>query len=219
MKQISTALQMYVQDYDEMFPRTMETVSTGTPQTISWWAVHNYQEALNPYIKMGRGTANRASVWWDPSDPDRSSPYMWGSFTANGFVTAIPQTLAAVGSPASTIFATLRQRDWDKVVGVKLPATPPPASDGFWVSEYFDMCLDPWADTGSSSHPYHYSKGLCVPPCSLFPNDANCGDWDKQIDTARYNGSVLISYLDGHVKAGRLSQTYRSPADNDWDLK
>ena len=72
-KQIITAVLMYAQDYDEYFPRTMETESTGFPLTVSWWAIHNYQAAIEAYIKNGRGADNKGNIWWDPSDPDRAA--------------------------------------------------------------------------------------------------------------------------------------------------
>ena len=104
LKQIGTAVMMYLQDYDEAFPMTMDTQS-GVPQTVSYWAIQNYHGAVEPYIKMGRGQQNKQNIWWDPSDPDRSVPAMWGSFTDNGFLTGTPRTLAGIGA----IFAISRQ--------------------------------------------------------------------------------------------------------------
>ena len=69
MRQIGTAVQMYLNDYDEGYPFTMAIINR-MPNTVNYWAVHNYQAALEPYIKMDCGLCNKQNVWWDPSDPD-----------------------------------------------------------------------------------------------------------------------------------------------------
>lgn len=218
LKQISIAVQMYLQDYDEIFPMTMETVSHGRPDTVSYWATQNYQEALNPYIKMGRGTEKKESVWFDPGDPDRQQPAMWGSFTDNGLITGVPRALASITAPAATVYATLRADHWAQRVGVTVPTPLPVQSDAFWQSEYFDMCLDPWDEGAAEGASYHWSKGEALPPCSLFPSATPCGAWDLQIAKKRYGERTLIAYCDGHVKATLFESTWRAPADNDWDL-
>jgi prepilin-type N-terminal cleavage/methylation domain-containing protein len=219
LRQIGNAVLMYCQDHDETFPITMETVSSGTPTTVSYWAVEGYHGALDPYIKMGRGQQDKGSVWWDPSDPDRDVPAMWGSFTDNGFLTGVPRALADIAAPAATVYAVLRADRWADLVGVTPPDPLPPAADPFWRSEFFDMCLDPWDEAAAPGTAYHWRQGRAVPPCSLFPAASPCGDWDRQIAKNRYAGMTLIAYADGHVKPTRFERTYRAPDDNDWDLR
>lgn len=219
LKQIGLAVLMYTQDYDETYPMTMETVSTGNPQTVSYWAVQGYQGALNPYIKTGRGVEKKENVWFDPSDPERSLPAMWGSYSDNGLITGVPRTLAAVASPAGTVYAVLRGDNWQQLTGVTAPSPLPAASDPFWQSVYFDMCIDTWDPAAAAGAKYHWSQGNALPPCSLFPNVSPCGNWDTLISKKRYQNNTLIAYTDGHVKAGRFEQTWRSPDDNEWDVK
>lgn len=218
MKQIVLATTMYVQDYDETYPMTMETISSGVPVTVSYWAVQNYQAALNPYIKMGRGTENKQNVWFDPADPDRSVPAMWGSFSDNGLLTGVPRTLSSIATPASTIYATLRGDNWSRIVGVSVPNPLPPTDHLFWQSEFFDMCLDPWDENALAGSRYAWTQGNALPPCSLFPAVAPCGTWDTQINKIRYSANTLFAYSDGHVRAGRFEQTFRSTTDTDWDI-
>ena len=107
-----------------------------------------------------------------------------------------------------------------RITGIT-PPNPLPVNnpnDPFWVSEFFDMCLDPWEETTDVSHPYHWSKGRAQPPCSLFPNAANCGDWDEQIAKTRYQGGTAALYADGHAKHVRFPQTYRAIDDNQWSI-
>jgi prepilin-type N-terminal cleavage/methylation domain len=224
LKQIGLAQLMYAQDYDETFPRTMVIDEhTGTPVTIGWEVIHNYQETLEPYIKMGRGAASggregsKGNVWWDPSDPDRDRELMWGSFLANGYITGVPRTQAEIAAPAATVFMALRQRDWHEVFGLTYPATTPAPGDAWYHSEYYDMCFDPWEPEDANS-PYHWRTGRVPPPCSLFPGSPGCSHWDATLDKTRYGGSTLFSYVDGHVKVGRFAHSYRSPEDNDFDL-
>ncbi len=218
LKQISNAVLMYLQDYDETFPMTMETISSGKPDTVSYWATQNYQEALNPYIKMGRGVEKKENVWFDPGDPDKQQATMWGSFTDNGLITGVPRALASIAEPAATVYATLRGDKWAQLVGVTIPSPLPPQSAPFWQSEYFDMCLDPWDESAPSTSSYHWSKGSVLPPCSLFPTASPCGTWDTQIAKRRYGNMTLIGYCDGHVKAVPFERTWRSVTDNDWDM-
>jgi prepilin-type N-terminal cleavage/methylation domain-containing protein len=218
LKQIGLAVLQYVQDYDESFPMTMDTLS-GTPQTVSYWAVHNYHGAVEPYIRMGRGQQSKSNVWWDPSDPDRDVPAMWGSFTDNGYITGTPRVLSDIGAPAGTVYAILRRERWAATVGINPPDPLPDEADAFWRSEFFDMCLDPWQVSAGEGDAYHWKQGSALPPCSLFPAAAPCGTWDNQIDKKRYQERTLAAYCDGHVKSIRFEQTFRSPEENDWDLR
>lgn len=220
MKQIALAATMYADDHDETYPRTMalDPANPTVPLTVSWQAVHNYQELLNPYIRMGRGTTNKGSVWWDPSDPERSARFMWGSFTHNGMLTGVVRRKSEVAKTSETVFATLRADRWEAATGVKAPSGNPGANDPFWASVYFDMCVDPWELQGNQASPFHWSKGMALPPCSLYPTASPCGQWDIALDPTRYNNGTLLSYADGHAKWGYFSRTFRTPTDNDWDI-
>ena len=243
LKQIMTASIMYAGDHDDVLPRTMDT-SRGFPETISWWAVGNYQRALNPYIKMGRGGVedgggfgSKNSVWFDPADPDRNVPAMWGSYANNGFMTGMDRVMTTIEDPAGTIHSALRIGNWSRAVGRPVPS-PLPVNDPnheFWSSEFFDICFDPWdVERDAASGPYHFSKGKAAPPCSRFPNEPHCQGWNGQLDgewselidgmprrpkgTSRYGSVQLFSFTDGHAKALPFATTYRSPQDNMWSV-
>lgn len=218
LKQIGTAMLLYAQDYDEAFPMTMETESTGQPTTIGYWATSGYQAAIDAYIRTGHGVTKRESIWWDPSDPDKGKPALWGSFVANGLMTATSCTLSRVSQPSATIYSTLRADSWDKVSGVVPPSPLPDRHHSFWHSEYFDLCLDVWMPETETPNGSDWRTGNAVPPCSLFPNDQGCGNWDIGISKHRYHGRTLVVYLDGHVSSASFTSTYRSATENQWDL-
>lgn len=234
LKQLGTAVQMYLGDYDDRYPRTMDT-STGSVETVGWWAVGNYQTALDPYIKQGRGGVGdgqvngRDKVWFDAMDPDRQVNYMWGSYSANGFLTGnevISQT--ALPTTSSMVFKTLREQNWDEVVGVTLPGSPPPNNDPFWMSDYFDMCLDPW-DEDDPNSPYFWTRGVAAPPCSIFPGEAGCEDWDQEIDgrfadfgeshKPRYGRGQNYLMADTSVSVMPFERTYESVERNMWRIR
>ncbi|RYG60650.1 prepilin-type N-terminal cleavage/methylation domain-containing protein, partial [bacterium] len=48
LKQLGVATVLYANDHEDVLARTMDT-SGGFPITVSWWAVGNYQRALEPY--------------------------------------------------------------------------------------------------------------------------------------------------------------------------
>jgi len=218
LKQIGTAMLMYAQDYDESLPMTMETESTGQPTTIGYWATSSYQAAIDAYIRTGHGVTQRGSIWWDPSDPDKGKPALWGSFVANGLLTATRRTLAGVSKPSATVYSTLRADNWDKVSGVVPPSPLPDRHHSFWLSEYFDLCLDVWIPAAETTSGQDWHAGNAVPPCSLFPATSGCGDWDTGISKHRYHGRTLVLYLDGHAVSATFASTYDSVADNQWDL-
>lgn len=244
LKQLGTATMMYLGDHDDVYPRTMDT-SSGFPETISWWSPGNFQRALDPYIKSGRGGVNeqgtapaKGSIWFDPADPDRNLPAMWGSYANNGFLTGMHRPASTIDQPSSTVFSGLRIGSWARAVGAEIPSPLPVSEIGhpFWTSEFFDICFDPWsADRTDLGSPYHVSQERAAPPCSRFPNDARCEDWNGQLDgewnenlhglpraprgNTRYGTVQTFLFADGSVRALPFAATYRSPDDNMWSIR
>ena len=216
LKQIQTSIVMYGTDFDGYFPRVQESDGNGTWTVVSWFAVHFYQEALQPYVDQQRGTTDKLNVWWDPADPSKNMPYMWGSFIDNGLLTCDNNGEANIENPSNTIYSGLRAKDWDVQSGTApLPVPAPPLSDPFWTSEYFDFGIDPYEKVDKTSR-YWWSNGKIFPPCSLFPNDPYCADWQPLVDTQRYAGKAPYSFVDGHVKILPFAATYRASNDNMW---
>lgn len=239
-KQITTAMLMYAGDWDERFARTQTSDNPGAPGYISWWSTSYFEEALNAYIKNGKGGVNagggqsdRGNIWWDPSDPDKSDPAMWGSIRINGLVTGVTRSLADITAPAHTIFMTLhveRWKDYECATGTPASCEPNPLpvndpDNPFWFSDYFDICLNPWSYANSPADVFYWGKGLASPPCEKFPNDPNCIDeymsidgryWNFPPERPRYAGGHPFAFLDGHVKMLPFDATYVSPTDNMW---
>jgi len=118
-KQIDLALLMYSSDYDGRYARTQTTDNPGVPGYIGWWSVGYYEQALNSYIQDGKGgvssgdqVGNRSSVWWDPSDPDKNDPPMFGSMRNNGLITGTARSESDLTKPSNTIFMTLHVEHW-----------------------------------------------------------------------------------------------------------
>ncbi len=244
LKQIGTAVILYTNDNDDVYPRTMDT-STGFPETISWWAVANYQRALEPYMKSGRGGINeqglapaKGSVWFDPVDPDKNVPVMWGSYANSGFMTGMNRNGSTIEAPSNTIYSALRAGRWARAVGAVVPSPLPIANgnDPFWSSEFFDICFDPWTeDRTNLASPYHFSTERAAPPCSRFPNDPFCEDWNGQVDgewnenlhglprtprgETRYGTVQIFSFADSSARAMPFAATYRSTTDNMWSVR
>jgi prepilin-type N-terminal cleavage/methylation domain-containing protein/prepilin-type processing-associated H-X9-DG protein len=240
-KQIDTAMLMYVGDWDEKLARTQTTDNPGVPGYISWWSTSYYEEALNAYIKNGKGGVNagggqsdRGNVWWDPSDPDKSDPAMWGSIRNNGLITGTSLALSQITAPAHTIFMTLHTERWKDYECATGPASacepsPLPVNDpnnAFWFSDYFDICLNPWSYASNPTDAFYWAKGLASPPCEKFPNDASCIYEYQSIDGRyfgnsppehpRYAGGHPFAFMDGHVKMLSFDASYVSPTDNMW---
>jgi prepilin-type N-terminal cleavage/methylation domain-containing protein len=229
VRQLGLATLMYAGDHDDRLPRTMRTAPSdpnAPPVTIGWWSIGNYQESLGAYIRNGKGgvserdAGSKGSVWFDPADPDRSQPTMWGSFSDNGYVTGVPRNLSEFGDPSGTVYHSLRARDWSRVTGVPVPPDwrSLAKEHPFWSSAYFDMCLDPWSVSADPADPFHWTHGRVAPPASLFPSHPNARAWDL-IDKDRYGKVQLYSFVDGSAKAMPFARTYASPEQNLWDVR
>ena len=243
LKQIGTAITMYNADYDEKFPRTQETLNPDEPTFISYWSTHYYQESLNVYISMGKGGVNsnggasaKDNVWFDPSDPDKDIPVMWGSFVNNGLVTGTNRSLSDITAPANTIVSTLRTRNYVEFTTSGPLPNPIPVSnvnDPFWQSNFFDICLNPWGagDHSGSTDPFYWGNGKATPPADLFPHaphtDATDSSyWSNGIDgryfqmypgdKPRYGNGQLYLFVDGHSKYMPFASTYKGVNDNMW---
>jgi prepilin-type N-terminal cleavage/methylation domain-containing protein/prepilin-type processing-associated H-X9-DG protein len=240
MKQITLAMLMYSDDWDEKFARTQTSDNPGIPGYISWWSTGYYEQALNTYIENGKGgvnaqgaEGNRSDVWWDPSDPDKADPPMWGSIRNNGLVTGVSRSSSDITAPAHTIFMTLRLERWKDYQcqvdgGANCEPDPLPVNDPndpFWFSDYFDICLNPWSYASLPTDVFYWAKGLASPPCEKFPNDPNCiyeyqtidgRYWNFPPERPRYAGGHPFAFMDGHVKMLSFDATYISPTDNMW---
>ncbi len=238
MRQIALAATMYTDDNKERFPCTMIPPPGGIPETINFWDVQAYQAALEQYISEMRGGVDESghersknNVWYDPADPDKNVPAMWGSYQDNGLITGAGCKLGDIHRPSSCIFATLRHRNWSAVVGVPVPDPLPveTPADPFWQSEFFDMCLDPWSDSTDPADPYYWKRGRAAPPADLFPGEPGASEWSNQIDgrhpneapdrRSRYGKGQWYSFTDGHVAFLQFEDTYRSPQNNMWSIK
>ena len=241
-RQIDTAMIMYAGDDDGRYARTQTSDNPGRPGYISWWSTGYYQEALNAYIKGGKGgvaangkTNDRGNVWWDPSDPDESDPAMWGSVRNNGLVTGVTRSESDLTKPSDTIFFTLRVENWkgyqcDTGDGSSCEPTPLPVSDPndpFWFSDYMDICLNPWSVSSDPGDTYYWAKGKAAPPCDRFPDDPECLPTEYRSIDGRYRnappehprysgGTITFAFMDGHVRMAPFDATYRSPDDTMW---
>lgn len=238
MRQIVVAALMYCDANREHFPSTMEVGPDGMPTTINYWDITAYQAALDEYISGMRGGVredgserHKGNVWFDPGDPDRNVKAMWGSFTDNGMITGVGAKLRDIQRTSSCVFSTLRHSKWDQVVGVTVPDLLPVSSpdDPFWSSEYFDMCLDPWSESTSTSDPYYWQNGRAAPPAELFPGAPGATAWAQQVDgrhpvtsparRSRYGEGQWYSYCDGHVEFLRFERTYQQIEANHWSVR
>jgi len=248
-KQICTAVLMYCTDHDDMFPRTQDTLNEGEPSFISYWSAHIYERALDPYIKNGIGgvagdgqKSGRGSIWYDPTDPMKDDPSMWGSFCNNGLVTGTRRNYSEIQRPSYTILNASRTADWSRFQGI-VPPSPLPVSDPndpFWTSDWWDICINPWfkgLTAEDTANPYHWTHGRAVPPSTLGrldylgPIDPTGFSWDQGIDglthadndpskpllaKPRYGSGQTYGFTDGHAKFLPFAATYRSVNDNMW---
>jgi prepilin-type N-terminal cleavage/methylation domain-containing protein/prepilin-type processing-associated H-X9-DG protein len=208
-KQIALGIQMYIQDYDETLPPLMyappgiDIFAYGDPQVTYTWP-----EMVQPYVKNwdlfrcpadGQANLNQyLTNWGYPAnssqkviDYARSTACNYGynyvylapiSGAAPNWVST-PQSLAAVSQPASTVLIT-NSTAWGA------SGTPPNCQgvNGGWFSN------DPPSSDFSNTTAWNGGWRLDNVSCK----------WDRFGGMyPRHTGSVLIAWVDGHVKAHR----------------
>jgi prepilin-type N-terminal cleavage/methylation domain-containing protein/prepilin-type processing-associated H-X9-DG protein len=214
LKQLGTAIMMYTQDYDEVYP-------TGLQE--SWWD-NTWYRVVGPYVK-------NIQVFRCPSDPGKDPPaaFSWAgprlSYVANGYMldrggwrvvgvmgmaqawmAGTTQSLAGVGRVAETVMLTERLHVWPT-------ATTDPGNVLMWGPGAFVDGQGWWQSLGSPS----------LIPDGTRPVLAN------RRDPSGPNGCIIpmhseranFLFADGHVKAMTPSQTNPGgnarPQDNMWD--
>lgn len=237
MRQIVIAATLYAEDNQDRFPATMISDTDELPGTISFWDVQSYQNNLSSYIagikggidNYGKINSNR-KIWFDPLDPDKIYPVMWGSFIDNGFVTGVGVKQSSFRNSGNTIYSTLRHSQWSKVTGITIPNPLPINSvdHPFWMSEFFDMCLDPWSTSSNIENDYHWKHGKAIPPIELFPKVKYATPWSYQIEgrnpsilvkqMGRYGKLGFYSFCDGSVRRLLFETTYQDAENNYWSI-
>ncbi len=217
LKQLGTAVLMYAQDYDEVFP-------TGLQE--SWWD-NTWYRTVAPYVK-------NIQVFRCPSDRDPNPPaaYSWAaprlSYVSNGYMVwrnnawrvvgvmgmaqswmgTLSQPMSAVNRPADTVMLTERLHVWPT-------AASDPGNVLMWGPGCFVSGVNWWDSSGG---PSLLPDGSRAPTASKYdPTGPNGGIIPMHAEKANF------LFADGHVKAMVPSQTNpdgtNRPQDNMWDAE
>lgn len=203
-KQISTALLMYVQDYDETYPLAQRSPS-GSENPNATYTPVPWQWVINPYIKNGDHTATVntgtlemvGGVWNCPSFPDPKQPRQYGInvhiagdesiYGYNDFGALYASaTLAQLSTPASKILVAEKgymggasgtgadTKDWSDVKLMTL--------EWAWDANNFDLSEEKRANTDNDSQ-------------------KNAWPWAAIMPRFRHTGTCNMIFADGHAKA------------------
>ncbi|HZP80078.1 MAG TPA: DUF1559 domain-containing protein [Chthonomonadaceae bacterium] len=207
-KQLGLAIQMYVQDYDEVMPM----LESGGAQ----FAQFTWPQMIMPYMKNWQlircpsdGAANDQTYlspshcWFCSSPPTQSQIEVMRGYQANyGYNYAflspgnsldqyIGVALAAIAQPAATVELADSTTWW-------ATGTPPNCTpiEGGWFSEDAPAILDANGNNYANTTLYYFG---------WFFNDATHGcSWQRYGGAyPRHNGIMNIVWVDGHVKGSR----------------
>lgn len=192
LKQIGTALLMYVQDYDEVYPnRRFEPFDTSNNNAR--YDDNSWRSVIQPYVKNTR-------ILVCPSNPDNDTP-SWdpefpvsyaANFTDPGSVPADGKGRGLFGQQRSP--------------GVSLAEISRP-SELIAVTEIEKV---PWVtfvvDRGDMSHTWALGKYNGQTFTNVYTNALFKG----------HSGMTNYLFADGHVKAFRPTQTYKTGVFNYW---
>ena len=202
-KQIALGATMYIQDYDESFPRVY---ISPPPSPRQPWASFTWEDAIGPYIKNGTVTVTWAStdgspvtitgggIWLCPSQPDANARNVYGgndtifrdSLYGDSAVPAgsreIPvTTLSQITRPADIVLFG-ENNEIDSYDGSDIRLT----GDAYW------QCGTTWQCSGPNSSA-QWDK-------DLTGNETDVWKW-AQTTRYRHNGVANMAFADGHVKA------------------
>jgi prepilin-type N-terminal cleavage/methylation domain-containing protein/prepilin-type processing-associated H-X9-DG protein len=199
LKQIGLGAMMYIQDYDETFPKL---VITPPPAPRQSWATFTWQDAIGPYVKNGTITVTWAStdgspvtltaggIWLCPSQPDGNARTVYGGndtiFTAlnygNGSGPMPATTQAKLGRVADIVLISENNEidQWDGIGDPRL------TGDAYW------QCGTTWQCSGPNSSA-QWDK-------DMIGTEPEVWRW-AQATRYRHNGVANFTFADGHVKA------------------
>ncbi len=212
MKNVGTAVIMYLGDSDDMYPNTQrkptldEDATGATP--VPW---HN---VVNPYVKNGNKTVTSGTgkneivggVWNCPTSPDQKQPRQYGlnvhiggdtsQFAGNDFGTtygSISQT--AINAPASKVLLGEKgymggatgtgtdTKDWSEAKLMTLQWA--------WNTNNFDLSQAKRADQDNDK------QGNPWPWAGAMPRFRHGG-------SSNHDGVSTMAFADGHAKAMKL---------------
>ena len=198
MKQVGLGMLMYVQDYDENYPRADYWLPTGTispinPRATGGFALrinhYKWQAWVIPYIK-------NSQVFQCPSRTrDKAAWDVNGEYKGDGYA----MNLAISGRPfiggenPSFIGGTL--------AGIQAPA------DTMVFMELPNQVGFSYITSSSTVYPAALRESWAA---YLMPTGV------PQKSTAPHSDGFTLAYADGHAKWVRPEQTWKSYANNDW---
>jgi prepilin-type N-terminal cleavage/methylation domain-containing protein/prepilin-type processing-associated H-X9-DG protein len=193
LKQLGLATQLYVQDYDETFPKLED--GSAARMTIA--------NLLDPYIKTSKRNVNNLggnlwpedSVWRCPS----GFTYDFGDVTS--YYTVAYNWLYLTEVDSSKNFVP----DWSAPSKYGIWAWTQPGRSLAAVGSPSETVL--MADAGHSDGP-HGKKATwstLLSPAALKANGPQ--DWLDAME-ARHNETANIVWVDGHTKAAKLESVY-----------
>jgi prepilin-type processing-associated H-X9-DG protein/prepilin-type N-terminal cleavage/methylation domain-containing protein len=187
VRQIGTAYQMYLQDYDETFPPhvTERTAPSGTPDTAVARAPFSYRTKLSPYTKND-------GVFKCPSAP------AWPAAAAGQwFTTDYGNNHNEANLPTSTNRAWYQSNpDFGFNETTTLASISQPSR--------FILVGDAGRSDGTAS------RG------GMYPQPWAFDVTTQARFLARHQGGGNIAYADGHAKWTKPEKTWTSFTDNDW---
>jgi len=204
-KQLGLATMMYVQDYDETYPRLY---LYNTPAPRASWATYSWQDAIAPYVKNGSITVNWASadgnspvtlpaggIWLCPSQPDGNARNIYGGndtiFTAEYYGQSVEKgplvdqpavSMAKLGRAADIVMIS-ENNEINSYDGI---GTPRLSGDSYWQCGTVYQCSGP----NSSAQ---WDK-------DMQGTETDVWKW-AQMPRYRHNGVANFTFADGHSKA------------------
>jgi len=189
-KQIGLASAMYTQDYDEQLVPHNQWGNRGrwdgrTHQTTDWQAL------LLPYTK--NMAIFRCPDRERTGGSDQATEMIWGGIGINlDTAWRTGETLSSINRPASIIhfMDSARLRRPGIYAGIYLPNP-----------DDYDNYARPVQDT--------FSGWVRTPIAAELTNDT-----DIAVPVSRHNGVCNVTYLDGHVKAIKISTVWIHPGED-----
>jgi prepilin-type N-terminal cleavage/methylation domain-containing protein/prepilin-type processing-associated H-X9-DG protein len=188
LQQLGLGAMMYVQDYDEKYPRSL-TLTTETPQPGGYtWStgVWFWQQMLYPYTKSFQVIACPSAPVVPFNTAGQPVPF-YGNYGANVMVfaygTSPVVSMAAVQSPSSTYMLMDSGAYVDAPANVTVVHNLTNPNGGYWYL--------PGTGPGSADN---LTKG------GTAWTALGVSTMDQDFSSGRHLGGVNVAFADGHVK-------------------
>ncbi|MCA1596153.1 MAG: prepilin-type N-terminal cleavage/methylation domain-containing protein [Chloroflexi bacterium] len=216
-KQVATAILMYVQDYDETYPRTGWNCVSDTnspPQWINQCGGNDWTSAIGPYDKS-------AGVFTSPGDASSVAGWGWGApgfQPDDGNESLLMNDMLSHTSPTTSAGYADPNNQNQEASGLSLASVKSPAdcvllSEGHcgWQKTGPYFVQKDWTGSTDVNNKWHQENSMSGFQTWLIAG-RSYSNWGNVIPGVPfYNNGGIVAFTDGHVRYVKMTDDTGMP--------